>query len=71
MVPTTIIDLSPKSLADALDALVSATLESDREVASVLTVCREGLRALAWNRYADHHMHLSRRNSFIRRHKGV
>jgi hypothetical protein len=54
MIPTTtVIDLTPKALADALDALVGATRETDREVAAVLTLCREGLRNLAWNRYAQ------------------
>ena len=67
---TAVRDLAPQTLADALDNLVNATLEPDREVAAVLTVCRESLRAISWNRFAARHTLLSRRNSFIRRHQG-
>ena len=49
---TAVINLTPQNLADALDALVGATLETDHETAAVLTVCREGLRAISWNRFA-------------------
>ena len=71
MQPTTVIDLTPKALADALDALVAATMETDRETAGVLTVCREGLRTISWNRYAASQTLRSRRTSFTRRHKAV
>ena len=69
MQPTTVIDLTPKALADALDALVGATMETDRETAAVLTVCREGLRAISWNRYAARQTLRSRARVLRRRHQ--
>ncbi len=66
-----VIDLTPKSLAEALDALVNATLESDREVAALLVTAREGLRALAWNRYVAYHTARSRARVLRRRHQGL
>jgi len=68
--PATIIDLTPATLADALDALFAATLESDREVAVVLKTARESLRALAWNRYAARLTRESRAHRIRRRHQG-
>jgi hypothetical protein len=71
MVPTTaVLDLTPKALADALDHLFAATLETDREVAGVLKTAREGLRALAWNRYAERLNRESRACRVRRRHQG-
>ncbi len=69
MIPTTIIDLSPKALAEAIDALVAATLESDREVAAILAPARESLRTLAWNRYAALQTRRSRARVLRRRHQ--
>ena len=55
--------------ADVLDALVQMTLEPDREVAAVLTKCRESLRAISWNRYADQMSRRSRARVLRRRHQ--
>lgn len=52
MIDTTILDTTPRGLADALDALATGLLERDRETAHILCQARESLRALAWNRYA-------------------
>ncbi len=69
MQPATIIDLTPKALAAALDALVNATMETDRETATVLQKCREGLRAISWNRYAAQQTRRSRARVLRRRHQ--
>jgi hypothetical protein len=69
-ITTTVLDLTPKALADALDALVAATLETDRETAAILVPAREQLRALAWNRYAAQQTNRSRARVLRRRHQG-
>ncbi len=60
----------PRALADALDRLVAATLETDREIAAILVPARESLRALAWNRYAAMQTRASRAHVPRRRHQG-
>lgn len=66
-----VIDLRPEALADALDVLFAATLESDREVAVILKTAREGLRNLSYNRWAARLTHQSRARLLRRRHQGV
>jgi hypothetical protein len=61
------LDFTPQNLADNLDALVAATLETDREVAAVLTKCREGLRAISWERFRLRHEESSRLRVAARR----
>ena len=68
--PATIIDLTPATLADALDALFAATLESDREVAVILRTARERLRNLSYNRWAAAKTRESRAYRLRRRHQG-
>ena len=71
MVPTTpVLDLTPATLADALDALFAATLESDREVAVILRTARERLRNLSYNRWAAAKTRESRAYRLRRRHQG-
>jgi hypothetical protein len=66
---TTMLDCTPQNLADNMDALVAATLETDREVAAVLAICRESLRAISWNRWTAHHVRRSRARVLRRRHQ--
>jgi hypothetical protein len=70
LAPEPPIDLRPQTLADALDAVYRAIHESDREVAMILKTAREGLRALAWNRYAQAQTRASRAYRLRRRHQG-
>jgi hypothetical protein len=43
-------DLSPKILAGAIDSLVDATMDTDRETAAIHQLFREGPRAISWTR---------------------
>jgi hypothetical protein len=65
---STIVELTPQAIADAVDHFVTL-MESDQEVASVLTKCREGLRAISWNRYAALQTRRSRARVLRRRHQ--
>ncbi|HVC82129.1 MAG TPA: hypothetical protein VNL35_16685 [Chloroflexota bacterium] len=74
---TTMVDLTPQALADAVEHLVKLA-DSDYEVVAVLARCREGLRAISWERFRIRCEHASqqktaarRRNAFIARHKGM
>ncbi len=69
-IATAVIDLTPRALADALDRLFAATLESDREVAVVLKTARESLRALSWTRSAQRVDRASRAPVLRRRRQG-
>jgi len=71
MVPTsTVLDLTPQALADALDSVYLAVQDADREVAGILRTARESLRAIAWNRYAQRVNRESRAYRLRRRHQG-
>ena len=71
MVPTsTVLDLTPQALADALDSVYLAVQDADREVAGILRTARESLRAIAWNRYAARVTRESRSYRLRRRHQG-
>ena len=65
-----VIDLTPARLADMLDHLFLATLETDHEVAAVLKTAREGLRAVSFNRWAAAKTRESRAYTMRRRHQG-
>src|SRR5207245_2087971 len=47
-----VLDTSPRGIADLLDGLAQPFMETDREIAVVLTAARESLRALGYNRWA-------------------
>jgi len=71
MVPTsTVLDLTPQALADALDAVYRAVQETDREAAVILRAAREGLRNLSYNRWAAAKTRESRAYRLRRRHQG-
>lgn len=59
--------ITPQALADAVDHLVTLTLESDREDAAALIKCREALRVIAWERFRLQHEEASRRGVAARR----
>jgi hypothetical protein len=63
------INQTPAGLADLLDQMTQATIEQDREAATILAHARESMRALAWNRYAIRKTRESERRRFIRQHK--
>ena len=65
-----VIDLTPARLADLLDHLFLANLETDREVAVVLKTARESLRAIGFNRWAQAQTRASRAYTMRRRHQG-
>ncbi|HVA92414.1 MAG TPA: hypothetical protein VNL71_21535 [Chloroflexota bacterium] len=67
---TTVLDLTPAHLADALDHLLVAVQDADREGALILKTARESLRAVAWNRYAERMNRESRAYRLRRRHQG-
>jgi hypothetical protein len=52
MTPT-IINTSPRGLADTLDSMAQGLLDHDREAARILIAAREGLCALSYNRWAQ------------------
>ena len=64
-----VIDVSPSAIADLLEGLVDAQLETDRELAQILSIARNDLRTLAWNRYARGINRRSRGNVLRRRHQ--
>jgi hypothetical protein len=73
---TTVVGLTPQALADAIEHLLTLSTE-DHEVASVLTKCREGLRAISWERFrlrteesSRRRVAARRRTAFIARHQG-
>ena len=70
MSPTTVIDLTPQALADCLDCLFTATMESDREAGAILRTARESLRNLGYNRWAAAKTRESRAHVMRRRHQG-
>ncbi len=63
----TILDTSPRGLADALDTLAQQLISEDRECAAILIQARESLRALGWNRYAQRINRRSERLALTRR----
>lgn len=67
-ITTPMLTLTPQALADTVDHFVSL-MESDQEVAVVLTKCRESLRAISWNRYAALQTRRSRARVLRRRHQ--
>jgi hypothetical protein len=64
-------DIAPRELADLLDAVYQVTVEGDRELARIVGVARDSLRALAWNRYAARGNRRTERRMFIRHHKAL
>jgi hypothetical protein len=74
-ITTPVLSLTPQALADAVDHFVTLA-DTDHEVAAVLTRCREGLRAISWERFRLRHEEASqrrvaakRRAAFIARHQ--
>jgi hypothetical protein len=66
---TSTLDSTPQGLADLVDGLAQGLIAHDRESASSLITAREGLRSLAWARFARATTRRSLGRTMQRRHQ--